>query len=599
MTPDTTDPLGASDRARSAPATLVPAMRLAAAALLAAAAALLFAPAAVDAQIPVRDGPLPPELEQHVIELSNAPSTLRLPGRTSLPTGSEVRGDVVVLGGGLRLGGTIVGELVVVNGDLALEPGARIEGAVRVLGGRVTGQEGASLPSDIQVFAAPLRYRIRGDRVEGIGEGGVVPSRFLESDLGFGRSRFTLRADGAYNRVEGLPVLFGPVFETSGRNPLVLNAFGIWRSASGLSIDTGRMGYDVSLVQSMGGRGTIEVGLGAFRRVHPIETRGMSDLESSLATFFMRRDYRDHYHSEGWDATLTLRPIEFPVRLSLGFSEEEHEFARIEGPWTLGDGERAWRLQPQVGEGRARFARANLELDSRDDPRDPSDGWWLSVEGTQQLGGWLELPGSPLFPDDGEGSGEPMYTFRRVTHGAVDLRRYARVSASSTLRLRLYMAGTPRGDPLPPQFQGALGGEGSLPGHPRFSIDCGARTGLLAFTLPPEARQAYTAYGCDRVRLAQIEVQRTLPFVWDPLPDGWGDPELAGLSRVQPSVSVFLNSGDGKVRRNDVFPDRASTSQRTDLGLGLTAGPLGIYWAYPLNERDRALNFFVRLDHRF
>ncbi len=564
--------------------------RLALLAALVPLALALAMPPALEAQVPVQEGPLPLEVERHAIELANAPGTLRLPGRALVPEGSVVTGDVVVLGGGLRLGGRIAGELVVANGDLVLAPGAVVEGAVLLLGGRLVLEEGATAPADIRIHAAPLRYRIRGDRVVGIGEGGVVPSRFLESDLGFGRTRFTLRADGAYNRVEGLPVAFGPVVETGGRNPLVLSAFGIWRSISGLSLDTDRMGYDVSLSQGIGGRGTASLALGAFRRMRPIEERGMSDLESSLSTFFMRRDYRDHYDAEGWDATLTLRPITVPLRVELAFAEEEHGFAPIEGPWSLGDGERPWRLQPRVGEGRGTFFTGRVEWDSRDDPRHPADGWWVRLEATRQLGGALSLPPSDFGPE---------VAFERVSRGVVDLRRYARITPASSLRARYFMSGSLRGHPLPPQFQSALGGEGSLPGHRRFDVDCGAREGPLSFTLSSGENEAFTGYGCDRVRLAQLELVHALPLVWDPFPDGFGDPELAGLTRIQPSVSVFFNTGDGKAHTLEAIPNRRNERRHSDLGVGLGAGPLGLYWSYPLSESERGLNFFVRLDYRF
>ena len=36
-----------------------------------------------------------------------------------------------------------------------------------------------------------------------------------------------------------------------------------------------------------------------------------------------------------------------------------------------------------------------------------------------------------------------------------------------------------------------------------------------------------------------------------------------------------------------------------DVGFGLHLGDIGFYWAWPLSESNKNVNFFVRLDHRF
>lgn len=551
-------------------------------------AAALTATTDLEAQITPLDGPLPQSVAADVLALANAPATLRLPGSARIPPGSEVRGDVVVLGGSLDLGGRIEGRLIVVNGDLELTPGAAVGGSVRVLGGTVLGEEAATLRGGVEVYRAPLHYRVREGRVEGIDEEGAVPSRFLQTDLGFGRTRFTLRADGAYNRSEGLPVLFGPLIETSGRNPLVLEAFGIWRSVSGLSLETERLGYAFSLDQAVGGRGTMSIGTRAFSRIRPFEDRGLSDQESALSTFFLSRDYRDHYEVKGWDFYAELRPLYTPLRARLSFREEEHAFTPVEEPWTLGRGDAAWRPQPLVAEGTGRFLEGEIEWDSRNDPDHPSDGWWASIRAVHQLSGNLRRPADPQ-----------ELGHEKVRWGSVDLRRYARVSPSSHLRVRLLARGSLGGAPLPPQYQSTLGGEGSLPGHPRFAIACGAREERIP--PPPEGRdqEALAGYGCDRVSLAQLEFQQVLPFSWRPLPEGLADTDWSGIVQIQPILSAFLNAGEGWAHDRGPAAPGSDSPARADVGVGIATGSLGLYWAYPLNRKDRGANFFIRLNHRF
>ena len=84
------------------------------------------------------------------------------------------------------------------------------------------------------------------------------------------------------------------------------------------------------------------------------------------------------------------------------------------------------------------------------------------------------------------------------------------------------------------------------------------------------------------------------------LPDDWEDSELAALFNIQPVWAVFLNAGQGwefGPLGNDV--GRSDSPTRADVGVGLFLGPIGMYWSYPLNRKDRGLNFFVRLQQRF
>ena len=567
---------------------------------------LFLAPWPGAAQTPPQPGPLPGEVEEEILALANSPSTLRITGQGRIPTGTSVQGDLVTLGGDFTLGGTVQGRLIVVNGSLRLEEGARVDGATVVIGGEVTGEEEGELTGGLTIYSAPLLYRIRNGQLEGTRGEVRAPSPFLETDLGIGQTRFTLRAAGPYNRVEGLPVQFGPVFTTGGRNPLALEAFGIWRSEGGLSLDTERLGYEFNLSQGLGGRGTLWAGLSSYSRMDGIEDRGMSNLETSLSSFLLRRDYRDFYENQGWSAHLEYRPLQTPIRLRGGFREEEHSFVAPGGPWTLGDQDRDWRPQPAVAGGTAQFVDASFLLDTRDDPDRPSDGWWLQWHGTRQVGGTLHstvaleagahLPGGMRGP-----------TYERVTWSSLDLRRYARVSPTAQLNIRIFGAGTLGSDPLPPQFQSALGGEGSLPGHRRFAIDCGARLGgpipLMEGGAAEEATttamERFPFYGCDRTSLAQLEFRQDLPFNWQPMPDAWAGSEWARPIRIQPSLSIFLNAGQGWVRNEEADARRFDATRRGDAGVGVVAGALGLYWAYPLNQKERGLNFFVRLSHRF
>lgn len=556
-------------------------------------------------QTPIIGGPLPAEVQASAVDLLNAPGTLRFPGGARLPTGTTVDGDVAVLGGSLELGGQITGRLLVINGDLVLVEGSQVAGDVLVIGGVVQGETTARLGGGIVVHSAPLRYRVDGGRVQGLSRDGAG-SGLLSANLGFGEARVSIRAGPAYNRVEGLPVRFGGIVRTAGANPLSLEAQGIWRSVSGLDLERRRLGHWFRLTQAVGGRGTAAVGATAHDEIVAIESRGVSGLETSLSAFLLRRDLRDYYRRRGWSAFATFRPGRPPIDLTITYRDEDHQTAPLRSPWTLKGQDDPWRPLPTVGEGRIHSVEAQLRWDSRDDPSFPADGWLLELSASRQVGGSLYLP--PTLSEDADPEADPFDSpvpLDPFMVGAVDVRRYARVGPTSRLSLRVLAAGSLRREPVPPQVQSTLGGEGSLPGHPPFALDCGARgaTRIARTGEGEEGRSVepvFPGYGCDRVVLFQAEFQGALPFSRNPLPDAWEDSELGPLLEIRPVWSVFLNAGQGwELGPLDDRLARVDSPTRADVGLGLFLGPVGVYWSYPLNRQDRQINFFVRLQQRF
>src|SRR3954470_12354967 len=77
---------------------------------------------------------LPRVVSDEVIRFYNAATTTRLVGRTRLPRGNEWRGDVAVRSGPVTVEGRVQGSLVVINGDLLLEPDGEVTGNIIVVG---------------------------------------------------------------------------------------------------------------------------------------------------------------------------------------------------------------------------------------------------------------------------------------------------------------------------------------------------------------------------------------------------------------------------------------------------------------------------------
>lgn len=560
----------------------------------------LLAATPLSAQERVGEADLPRSVADEVIEFFNRPATIRFRGESEVPAGRVIVGDVAVLTGPFSVAGEIQGDLIVVNGDLQVAPGGRITGDVMVIAGKAVAEPGA-IGGQLTVYDEPLSYGRRGERISyrerpWAGWGGRGHR---------GTSYVSVRSGGNYNRVEGLPVLFGPVIRSRGQDFFRADILGLWRSQSGLHLDTDEMGYLVRAEQHFGPGGRLSVGGTAHSLVTPIEDGGLTETEASLATFLLHRDYRDYYEREGFSAFLRFADEDAGVRLTAEYRDEDHAFAAVGDPWTLKDDDDAWRPQPLVGVGRLRTVGGRVEVDDRNDPDDPSDGWYLAASATAGLDGDIELPeyypADPV-PPTVAAAARPLDT--DFVAGSLDLRRYMRIGPDSDLRLRGFLAGSANGRPLPPQFQRSLGGEGSLPGYPLMSVDCGARSREYSvYVGEGEAVRTptFAGYGCDRVALFQAEYRGGISFGWDLDEDeheGW---DWYPATSINPSWSLFFDAGRGWSVADEGAPGRLGpdTDTLADIGVGVFLGDVGLYWAWPLTGDDRNVNFFVRIAHRF
>ncbi|MFW5950884.1 MAG: BamA/TamA family outer membrane protein [Gemmatimonadota bacterium] len=528
--------------------------------------------------------PLTEDVAAEIGAFYNQPTTIRLSGETRIPPGAELVGDVATVGGPLTVAGTIAGDVVVINGDLELRPEGRITGRVTVVGGRVGGAT-ESLAGRAVVYPEALRFRREGDRLVDVGPrreswlSAAWPTRF-------GRAEFTVAVDGAYNRVEGLPVAFGPRLELGRSNPTVIDARLIYRTRSGLRVHPDEFGHDLRIEQFLGGHRAVRVGVGFHRTIDPIELNGLSDTENSLTTFVLHRDYRDHYVRHGWRAYLGYGGRTLPLSAGLEYRDEDHGSAEARTPWSLLENDEPWRTQPQAAEGPLGTIRGWLTWDTRNDRDDPATGWLVEVESEQGLEGELRLrrydPGLDRVETRPFGA---EYTTLRV-----DARRYIRLGPRTRLALRAMAAGSPDDGALPPQRQHVLGGEGTLPGYDRFAFDCSAREAPLVDGFLPY-------YGCDRSVLLQAEARFSLAS------NGLGIGRRLGLDFdlvSSPELVVFADAGRAWIERESLGERLETGPSRLhyDLGAGIRLGRLGLYIAAPLSGDGGGPNFFIRLGPR-
>ena len=517
-----------------------------------------------------------------ITELHNAPTTSRFAGTAFVATGTELRGDVAVIDGPLVLEGAIVGRVLVVNGSALLAPGARISGDLIVVGGDIEGAELAQVDGELIVYREALRYRRVGEMIV-LDDPEPIAGVRAGRRFGIARTSFSIAMRGAYNRVEGLPIAFGPQVAFGRSNPTIVDASLIYRTAGGFTLEEEQLGYVARVEQFVGGHGRWRLGATLHSEVLPIETNGLSDTEVSLATFVLHRDYRDYYEREGWSAYVRWSGSA-AADATLAYRDEEHD-TRIElSPWTIFDNGEPFRPQPLVGVGSLRSLALSFTHDSRNDQREPSSGWLLRLESEQGLGGRMSID----LPADAGG----FRVDERFTALSIDARRYLRVGPLTRIALGARAAGSVDRGPLPPQRQHVLGGEGSLPGFSAFKFDCAARDDVRNAGFGSDRP---FNYGCDRAVLGQAMVEHTLPFI-RPLGRSLG---LDFDFGHEPALAVFADVGrawteDGALQgRESGAPDFAA-----DVGLGLRFGRIGFYWAAPLTDGGEP-NFFVRIGARF
>ena len=546
----------------------------------------------------------PPELPgatiDEAVRFFNAPTTTRLVGRARLPAGNAWRGDVAIRNGPALIGGRVEGSVLVLNGNAVLDSTATITGDLLVIGGAAVGPR-ETVAGNVRVYAEPLPYRLVGDTL--IHAPDLWRRLSLSARYTFGRgvsrSSLILATGGTYNRIEGLPIIAGPSLDLALRGESVrlrASAVGVFRTARSISGECCDLGYNARLELRAGTRRPVTLSGRAFDLVTPVEDWGLHSNEVGWEAFLVRRDYRDYFRANGVAARLSWQ-VEAPLGLSLEIRREYQATLTARDPWTLSRTGRPWRPNPPIDNGHYTTLTPSVTLDSRNDNRDPTSGWylrgWIDVSTSHDVSPQDSIPLAVRAPLPTTGG----YTFTRAFF---DLRRYNRLSSQGRLNLRLVLGGWLGGDPLPLQRRLDLGGPEPLPGYDFRQSACNR-----AITDSVSAFAGTNVAACDRVIAVQAEYRGhvSLRARYDP-ESGQGE----GLGYVTrflrgPDFVVFgdagqawlVGRGPGRVPSNRL---PGLDSWIADLGLGIDWGGFGVYVAKAINA-DQPVRVTARIEHRF
>ena len=541
---------------------------------------------------------------RRAVESYNATGTRRVSGAFDVPAGTVIEGDVGVLNGPVTVAGRIQGSLVAINADVRFAKGAQIDRQLIVVGGGLFGQDSAHLGGDIRVQAELLRYHLDGERV-------VPDEEPVYDDSWWSRHRvrhefrhgeaytdFFYVASRAYNRVEGWSIVAGPrIQRTPSWGKYSVEAFGVMRTAGPVRWDNETLGHDARAEVQFGKPMGVALGGRLFDVVEPTETWQLGNTEVGLASALLHRDYRDYYGRHGGEVYARLQATD-DAAFTVSLSNEAWRNVLARDPWSLAHGSDPWRPNPTMDPGDMHLVTSRLHVDTRD--RTGSawlSGWYLNAEVEDGTGTITRL-GAPVMTLSPFAVPSPEHV--DYTRAFLDARRYLRVTPDFFLNFRVAGGGWLAGDNLPTQRRLGLGGPGTLPG---FAFrDMTPTPDVLTcsggFTQPGTPAQ------CDRVALVQVELRSG--FFWSAMrndaSDDWWRP---GFNHRAQWV-LFADAGRGwRVGTQDngfTYPAHELPgfgTYKTDLGIGLDLGGLGVYWAKSASDAREPARFLIRLERRF
>jgi hypothetical protein len=535
----------------------------------------------------------PPEVVAELIALYNDSGSTRMQGDVTLPAGSRFEGSLALFRGALRIAGRVSGPVTVANGTLYLLPGASVRGEILVVGGRLIRSEQVEHLGRERVYwdAAPVIRTPEGwlalrERRRSLTELATARTSF---QVGRVRTTLSLATGGTYNRVEGLPLLFGPLFELrpSPRTYTRIDLRGILRTA-GQAQDRSDFGYVLRADLRVLGRTEYGVSGRLYSQIDPFEDQPLSSSESGWSAFLLQRDYRDFFEREGVGGTAYLQP--HPAwRIEVSMSRDAERSVRITDPWSLFRNSDRWRRNPLIDDGHYFTTGVQLDFDTRNHRERPTTGWMIRTRfehSTSDDIAPVALPAS-VRPTPPTGGG---YATGRLT---LDARRYSRLTPKLQVNARVRAEGWVEGDRLPIQRRVSLGGPDLLPGFDFRAFTCAPR----GFSDP--ANPAL----CDRMIATQLEVRTRVALnLGYRMPDrdrsrgrfiGIEEADLVVFGDAGKAWLAGGGPGQVPVNRLPVLKE-----WEFDAGVGLDAGGLGAYLAKSLTDAE-PVKFVVRLQRRF
>jgi hypothetical protein len=360
-----------------------------------------------------------------------------------------VNANVVVKAGDLTVYGKVVGDVLVVGGNLYVKDNGYVTGNAKVINGDVFKDEVARIDGYIdKTSSAANSYR--------------------ENEKKFTRSSTRLNANWIsettnldnfifrYNRVEGLFLGTGSDkrYYWDGRKSYsIFGSFGYgfkareWRGNLGLSrqfaFNDGQL---------------IEIGLEGHKLTDSKDNWIIGVHENTAAAILIHEDYRDYYRrmGMGFNAGYALQQDYVTGQVRVEYLIDDYKSMENRTEWSIFGGDKTFRLNPSIDEGQMRSILTSAGLSTVTKTMYGPEGW--SIFATAE------------FADKNFGGD---FGFNQYV---LDVRRYQPLGRYDNLNVRL-RAGTSEGS-LPVQKIFEIGGLSTLHGFP-FKSQAGNRMILV------------------------------------------------------------------------------------------------------------------------
>jgi hypothetical protein len=388
---------------------------------------------------------------------------VRVFGDKIVATDEVISGDVIAVTGNLIIRGQVAGNAVAMIGDVILDSSAVVNGDVIAKQGRIYRNEGALVSGNLIEGSVPtvkigrrsdmdpIRLRspnFRDAVCQGDDEWDSFHPRYPRS------KRFILsetdvqlsytKVDGIYLgiQLDKLPVYdYGIHFRTFASGGFAFGSH-TWQGGGGFGFGVLPREDDSPHADRLDPIPTLlDLSFDAYHQNVTEDSWYMSDLENSLASFFIHEDFRDYYQREGFGISLTYIPLP-PMDLRLRYQAEQQSNLENAVDWGLFGGDKSFLPNRPIEPGMVREWIFGANLDTRDDEDNPGSGWLIRMD--------FEWSDSHIASD---------FDYRKWV---LDLRRYQPLGRCVNFDTRVRL-GNSEGR-LPVQKRFYLGGPSSLPG---------------------------------------------------------------------------------------------------------------------------------------
>ena len=364
------------------------------------------------------------------------PDAITFNGDTEIAENDTIQGDLVVKNGTLTIRGIVLGDVLVVNGDIIVKRTALVKGNARAMNGSITKDDGAIVEGYTE--ESNKSYESRSSRSKRTSRAKYSYSfkPFMWYDREYD-DNFLFR----YNRVEGFFFGFGDNKDYYWDGSRVLSGHGSF--GYGFASHKWRMllGLDRQFATASG---LYEFGAEVHSLTDTKDEWIMKLGENNLAALFFHEDFRDYFQREGFSVhtarytkdgdVTTMIDIRYNVDRYMSMDKRAH--------WAVFGGHQ-FRSNPVVNEGMLRSVSVAAGFNTVEKYRRRSEGWDALTK--------VEVAGSQFGGD---------YNF---THGLVDIRRYHSISDDDQISARI-RAGSLEGNTIVQRIF-ELGGANTMPAY--------------------------------------------------------------------------------------------------------------------------------------